>query len=309
MMEDLYNRDDPWCLMLSEDMMDERDFSAEETIDLDWKVSLPKSFSLWEWIYMTNYQNWWGSCTSNATSHGVQVLAVKSKWNKPTTSNIVTPDWRNLWANMGHDIKDKNDSGDYIDKAVKVAYQNWITNVEWWVSRFDWYAYNSWTADDKWIEAIKRYLYMWIPVVWGIRGNKTTWNEMTIWRLKTIIPANERTWWHAICCVWWEEWWLWFVNSWKTNDWKGLKSRFFVSNDYLKNCWMFNWRYWLPFIKEQTKVDTEYLKHKNDAISVLKELKKMYPTEKSNVKKAIEWLSKAFRENYPEINKELPVNW
>ena len=51
---------------------------------------------------------------------------------------------------------------------------------------------------------------------------------------------------------------------------------------------MFNWRYWLPFIKEQAKVDTEYLKHKNDAISVLKELKKMYPTEKSNVKKAIE---------------------
>ena len=71
---------------------------------------------------------------------------------------------------------------------------------------------------------------------------------------------------------------------------------------------MFNWRYWLPFIKEQAKVDTEYLKHKNDAISVLKELKKMYPTEKSNVKKAIEGLSKAFRENYPEINKELPVN-
>ena len=34
----------------------------------------------------------------------------------------------------------------------------------------------------------------------------------------------------------------------------------------------------------------------------------MYPTEKSNVKKAIEGLSKAFRENYPEINKELPVN-
>jgi hypothetical protein len=32
--------------MLSEDMMDERDFSAEEVIDIDWKASLPKSFSL-----------------------------------------------------------------------------------------------------------------------------------------------------------------------------------------------------------------------------------------------------------------------
>jgi len=39
-------REDPGCLTLSEDMMDERDFKAEEVIDLDLTVELPKSFSL-----------------------------------------------------------------------------------------------------------------------------------------------------------------------------------------------------------------------------------------------------------------------
>jgi hypothetical protein len=39
-------REDPGCLTLSEDMMDERDFKAEEVIDLDRTVELPKSFSL-----------------------------------------------------------------------------------------------------------------------------------------------------------------------------------------------------------------------------------------------------------------------
>ena len=59
-----YIRENPWCLTLSEDMMDQRDFKAEEAIDLDMKVKLPKSFSLWQWVYSTNYQNWWGSCTA-----------------------------------------------------------------------------------------------------------------------------------------------------------------------------------------------------------------------------------------------------
>lgn len=39
-------REDPGCLTLSEDMMDERDFKAEEVIKLDKTVQLPKSFSL-----------------------------------------------------------------------------------------------------------------------------------------------------------------------------------------------------------------------------------------------------------------------
>lgn len=73
-----YTRQDPGCLTLPEDMMDARDFKAEEVIALDRSKPLPKSFSLGQWIYKTNYQNGRGSCTANATSHGAQVLNVKN---------------------------------------------------------------------------------------------------------------------------------------------------------------------------------------------------------------------------------------
>ena len=307
-MAEEYTRENPWCLTLSEDMMDERDFKAEEVIELDYSIKLPKTFSLWERVYMTNYQNGWGSCTANATSHWVQVLNVKYEWKKPESDNIITPDWRDLWGKMGHDLKDKNDSWDYVEKAINTALKEWISNVEGWVSKFDWYCYDNWAENDKAIEKIKRYIYNWNPVDWCLRGNKTTWNELTAWELKTVIPVWDRTWWHAVCCVGWDEWWLWFLNSWKTNDWKWLKSRFYVSNKFLKSAnWMLNWRYRPLFKKWQAKVDPEYLKKKNNAVLVLKALKKMYPEEKSNVQKAIEQLSKEFRKNYPEINTDLPL--
>lgn len=305
-----YIRENPWCLTLSEDMMDERDFKAEDAIELDMKVKLPKSFSLWQWVYSTNYQNWWGSCTSNATSHWVQVVNVRDGWVLPTKNNIITPNWRNLWTNMGHDLKDKNDSWDYIEKALNTALKFWIKTEEWWIAKFDWYSYDSWSCNNESIEKIKRYLYNWNPVDRCLRGNQTTWNELTAGQLKTFIPAWNRTWGHAICCVWWDEWWLWFLNSWKTNDWKNLKSRFYVSYKFLLDSGtMFNWRYRPIYKKEQAKADPAYLKKKNSALIILKALKSMYPDENADTKKAIEQLSKEFRKSYPEINKELPVNW
>ena len=44
------------CLTLPLEFADARDFKAEETIQLDTSITLPKSFSLGEWIYSTNYQ-------------------------------------------------------------------------------------------------------------------------------------------------------------------------------------------------------------------------------------------------------------
>lgn len=103
-------REDPGCLTLSEDLMDERDFKAGEAIELDRTLELPKSFSLGKRIRTTNYQNGRGSCTANSTSHGVQVLAVKKKGIVPTNDNLITPDRKNLRKNMGHDLDDINDS-------------------------------------------------------------------------------------------------------------------------------------------------------------------------------------------------------
>ena len=295
------------CLTLPEDLADARDFKAEATIELDTSIKLPSSFSLWEWIYSTNYQWAYGSCTANSTSHWVQVLSVKSKWVKPTKENIVTPSWRDLWTKMWHDLKNVNDSWDYVENAVGTAYKKWIMNEEWGVSTFDWYATHDWERSTKGIETIKRYLYNSNPVVWCLRWNKTTWAELTKWELKTEISVADRDWWHAVCCVGWDETWLWFVNSWKTNDWKGLKSRFHVSYNFLKQSTMFNWRYWLPFKKEQANNTPEYLKRKNNYIVILQALKKMYPEEKWEMQKAIEQFSQKCRKNYPEINNELPI--
>ena len=297
-----------WCLTLPQEFASATDFKAEETIDLDWSIKLPKSFSLWEWIYQTNYQGSYGSCTSNATAHGVQVLEVKAGWKKPEKENLITPSWRDLWTKMWHDLNNINDSWDYVEKAVTTALKNGISNEEWGVSTFDGYAYWVWSEDNKGIETIKRYLYNWNPVVWCMRWNGLTWVDLTNWELKTIVPSEKRNGGHAICCVGWDEWGLWFVNSWKTNDWEGLKSRFYVTYEVLKNAqWTFNWRYWLPFKKEQAVKSPEYIKRKNIYVAVLKALKKTYPEENSEMQLAIEQFSQACRKNYEEIDEELPL--
>jgi len=298
-----------WCLTLPEELADARDFKAEQTIDLDWSIKLPKTFSLWERVYSTNYQWSYWSCTSNATSHWVQVLNVKANWKKPETENIITPSWRDLWSKMGHDLNNVNDSWDYVEKAVSTAYKMKITNEEWGESIIDWYCHWQWSETDKGIETLKRYLYNWQPIVWCMRWNYKTWIELSNWELKTIIPASERTWGHAIALVGWDESWLRFLNSWKTNDWKGLKCRFHVDYTIMKKAaWTFNWRYWIPFLKEQAKQDPEYLKRKNIYIAVLTALKKTYPVESVEMQKAIEQFSQVCRKNYKEINEELPLN-
>ena len=42
--------------------------------------------------------------------------------------------------------------------------------------------------------------------------------------------------------------------------------RFHVSYNFLKQSTMFNWRYWLPFKKEQANNTPEYLKRKSNSI-------------------------------------------
>lgn len=298
-----------WCQCLPEELADARDFKAEETIVLDWSIKLPKSFSLGERIYQTNYQNGWGSCTSNATSHGVQILNVKAKWVKPINSNLITPSRKDLRTKMGHNLKDLNDSWDYVEKAVSTAYKMKISNEEWWESEIDGYCVDDRATTNKWIEKIKRYIYNGNPVVWCMRGNANTWKELSAWQLRTFVPVTERTWGHAIACVGWDEWGLWFVNSRRTNDGKGLKSRFYVTYSFLLDSGsMFNRRYWLPFKKSQAINDPEYIKRKNRYLTVLSELKKTYPSETPTMKKAIEDFSKVCRREYPELNEELPLN-
>ena len=87
------------------------------------------------------------------------------------------------------------------------------------------------------------------------------------------------------------------------------KSRFHVPYDVLK-LWksMFNWRMWILYTKMDALKDPEYLKRKNNYLLILKVLKKIYPEDTNDMKKAIEEFSRNCRKNYPEINSELPLN-
>lgn len=70
--------------------------------------------------------------------------------------------------------------------------------------------------------------------------------------------------------------------------------------------WLLNFRYWVLYIKEDAKVDPEYLKRKKVMLAVLSALKKQYDWEPLAVREAIVVLSWALRKAYPELNDELP---
>lgn len=292
------------CLTLPEDMAEATDFKAEEAINLDMSIKLPSFYSLWEWIYETSNQWAIGSCTAMWTSHATQILNVKKWWVKPTNSNILTPDWKDLWSKMWHDPY-KYDGWDYVERAVNTALKEWIKTVEKGDEvKFDWYAYWEWERSAKWIEMMKRYIYNWNPIVWCVRWDQKMWNEMTEWEIKHT--STNTTGWHCIAVVGFDEWGFWFINSWRPNDDNKRKSRFYVSNAVMKTL-PFNRRYWILYIKEDAKLDPEYLKRKNQNLLVLQVLKKNYNNEPEDVKKWIVAFSQAVRKAYPEINQELPL--
>lgn len=294
------------ALTLPPEYAEATDFAAEEAIKLDYSVKLPDSFSLGKWIYKTSNQWSLWSCTSMWTTHATQILNVKKKWVEPTTSNILTPDWKDLWAKMWHSTT-KYDGGDYVENAVKTALKQGIKTVEKWeLVKFDAYATQSRNGVDADLTLMKRYLYAGCPIVRCIRWDSKMWNEMTTGEVKTV-PSNP-TWWHCIALVGWDKWWFWFINSWKANDDKKLKSRFYISNDMMKKLkWVFNFRYRVLYINEDAAKDPAYLKRKNAQKIILEVLKKFYPDEIPEVKKAIEAYSKVVRAAYPELNKELPL--
>lgn len=297
-----------WCLTLPAEFVEATDFKAEEAIKVDFNKSIPASFSLWKWIYKTSNQWALWSCTAMGTTHWVQILIVQKNWKEPTDSNIFTPEWKDLWGKMWHSTE-KYDGWDYVETAVRTAFKQGIYISEnWTLAKFDGYAYWDWDSSeyDKDINMMKHYLYEWHPIVWCVRWDSQMWREMTKWEI--VSNPKSPTWWHCIALVWYDESWFWFINSWSPNDANKRKSRFHVSYDMMKKLWpKFNFRYWILYVNEDAKIDPEYLKRKNWALVVLQYFKKVYDNEPIQVKDAIVVLSKALRDVYPEINKELPL--
>lgn len=293
------------ALTLPPEYAEATDFKAEEAIKVDMNVKLPDNFSLGKWVYKTNYQWTIWSCTCNSTTHWVHVLTVKKNWKEPTDSNIITPNWKDLWRKMWHN-PEKYEWGDYVENAMRTALKQWIANEEWWISYFDWYAHVDWSYEKPDFDLMRRYIYSWCPVVWTITWNKDLWNQMTKWEVKWIVWTT--SWAHAICFVWFDKWWFWALNSWTPNDENRRKCRFYISDKTIKDLWWrMNHRYWVIYNKEVENKDPEYLKRKNWALTILQYFKKTYDQQPQDVKNAIVTLSQALRRNYPELNKELPL--
>lgn len=70
-----------------------------------------------------------------------------------------------------------------------------------------------------------------------------------------------------------------------------------------------NFRYRILYIKEDAKVDPNYLKKMKLHLTILQALKKYYDEEDFAVKQAIIVYSQAIRKHYKEINDQLPLNW
>lgn len=71
---------------------------------------------------------------------------------------------------------------------------------------------------------------------------------------------------------------------------------------------MFNFRMWILYAIIDAKHSPEYLKHKNNALVILKALKNIYKYESEPIQREIIDLSRSLRNKYPELNEELPVN-
>jgi hypothetical protein len=169
------------------------------------------------------------------------------------------------------------------------------------------YSYEPMNLSEAGKEVIKRYLYGNTPLVRAIQGGQITRNEMSKGEVKTFVPVGERTGGHCILCVGYDEGGLWFLNSWLPNDDEKRKSRFYISWENLKGMGtMNNWRYRPIFYKAIE--DEQYLKEKNEALLLLKVLRKLYQTTSYNdIKKAIEKFSPVIRGVFPELNEEFPL--
>lgn len=318
-----------WTKTKTQEEMDARDFKVETVLPIPTKEeldNLPKAFSLWIYVWKTYYQNGRWSCTALWTTHSMLIQNIRElQQTKPELlpdivnkiklwNNFIELFWESLWTRMGHDLSNKADSWDYVEKALNTAIKLWIQGKDenWGLVDYFWQNFSyksSWrTMEDK---LMAKYYLTKYPIVDVISWTNTTWSEMTKWEVKTIIHKSKSTGSHCICRVWYDEYWLRYLNSRMPNDKNKKKSVFCIKRETyfeMVNAGMANWRYWVLFDKKNAVVDLEQLKEENNALEVLKAIKTFYwKTRFWDVKISISMLWKTLRKNYPKLDKELPL--
>jgi len=271
--------DDLWAKFYWPNDKDERDFRVEDVLKKPTKEELkklPEKIDLLQTStpnFLPTNQGCVPSCTASSLSNYIWIQIAKLE-----DKNISTQKWAEiLRTDMGHKWKCEGEGGDYLENALKTVNHNWlfVSIYNNWISEkyynIKWYAY---TKTNK--ENIKYWISKWHLLYFAIRWNKQTWREILSWEIKTFNFQD--TWWHAITITWYDKNYLYFINTWKPNDWDKYKwdySIFKITWDWLdemiKN-WLANWRLWIIYLNNNTTMFKDFEIQKNEQGEAVKML-------------------------------------
>lgn len=244
------------ALCKSPEEMDARDFQTEMvmwTVTDEMLKDLPEEIDLIKEME-ESYKQWSiPCCTATALCHAVLIENIFDH----KTNNLFL-DQKNQRVDNQWKKREPDESGDYLENALKGARKNWI---KWKLSdwsdfsfKIDGYSYSGVNADfERFLKVITYYLSIKKPLYWNLRWNSQTSKEMSAGEIKTVYKQSETSWWHAIV-LWkidFKRKIVWFANSRSRNtenkEWTKTLSVFEISFDVFKQLLdnnVFGWRYW-----------------------------------------------------------------
>ena len=196
------------ALCKSPEEMDARDFQTEMvmwTVTDEMLKDLPEEIDLIKEME-ESYKQWSiPCCTATALCHAVLIENIFDH-----KTNKLFLDQKNQRVDNQWKKREPDESGDYLENALKGARKNWI---KWKLSdwsdfsfKIDWYSY-SWRNKDveRFLKVIAYYLSIKKPLYWNLRGNSKTSKEMSAGEIKTVeeLGMNLTLFWVYINWIMW----------------------------------------------------------------------------------------------------------
>ena len=197
---------------------------------------------------------------------------------------------------MGHKWICKWERWDYLEHALKITKTNWLLAEfkNYWLKdnyiKIDNYSFYNARKD-----LIKYWISKWYPMYYAFRWNRNTWIEISKWEIKTTNFTA--TGWHCVTAVWYDKDYLYFINTWRPNDWDeytGDYSVFKITWNNLDNMlkyWTANWRGWIVNVEKNNLPDNKEQMFKDYKIDTTTEAGKAVKLLTDN--KIINWIDKA----------------
>lgn len=260
-----------WALIKSKDEMDPRDFRTDQIFDrkAGGEKDLPRKVDLIAEMNETLKQGSIPCCTASALCHVIMIENIFDHWIKE-----IRADHKDQWVNNQNKRWSSNESGDYLENALKGARKNWVKGTVNWVDftfKIDWYSYTYVPAPVDFegvLINITESLARKSPIYWNLDGNSTTSSEMSKGEIKTVYKKTDTERWHAVVLgkIDWDRKIVGFANSRSHNTMNkyGEKSLSFfeISFDVFKqllNNGIFGWRYWEILDFEDIKPESLFL--------------------------------------------------